>query len=96
MDVADLFEMSGRDDRRNEARKKTRIRAWADPGGAAPAVDCVIVDMSSDGACVASVSGAPIPESFKLQLDTRTEVGEAAVMWREQNAVGVKLKPKKP
>jgi PilZ domain len=89
--VADLFEMTGRDDKRAKARKPARIKAWADPGGAAAAVDCVIVDVSEDGARVASVSGAPLPEAFTLQLDQNTQVAEAAVMWRAQNAVGVKF-----
>jgi PilZ domain len=93
--VADLFEMTGRDDRRRKARKPTRIQAWADPGGAAPAVDCLIVDISEDGARLAPVSGAPLPDAFTLQLDPKSEVAEANVMWRAENAVGVKfVKPK--
>jgi hypothetical protein len=94
--VADHFEMSGRDDRRRQTRKPTRIRAWADPGGVAPAADCVIVDLSEDGACVASVNGAPLPNKFKLQVDAKSDVGDAEVMWRGENAVGVKFeKPTK-
>jgi PilZ domain len=89
--VADLYEMTGRDDQRGKPRKPARIKAWADPGGAAAPVDCVIVDISEDGARVASVSGDPIPDAFSLQLDQKTEVAEAAVMWRAQNAVGVKF-----
>jgi hypothetical protein len=93
--VADNFEMTGRDDRRRRARKPTRIRAWADPGGAAPVVDCVIVDISEDGARVASVTGAALPDAFTLQVDQKTEVAETTVMWRAANAVGVKfVKPK--
>ena len=93
--MADHFEMTGRDDRRRKARKPTRIQAWADPGGAAPAVDCVIVDISEESARIASVTGAPIPEAFTLQDDAKNEVGEATVMWRAANAAGVKIvKPK--
>jgi hypothetical protein len=54
--VADSFGMIGRDNRRLEARKPKRVRAWADPGGVAPVVDCVIVDISKDGARVKSVN----------------------------------------
>jgi hypothetical protein len=89
--VADLFEMTGQDDRRLLARKLTRIQAWADPGGTAPAIDCVIIDMSPTGACIASVSGAQLPDSFSLQEDQTKEIAEAIVMWRVENKVGVKF-----
>jgi PilZ domain len=89
--VADHFEMTARDNRRNEPRKRARIRAWADPGGVAPVVDCVIVDVSKDGARIASVSGTPLPSSFTLADGAKSEIGAATVMWREGNEVGVKF-----
>jgi hypothetical protein len=93
--VADHFEMTWPDDRRRQDRKQTLIKAWADPGGAAPAIDCVIVDVSPGGACVASATGAPLPDAFTLQVNAKNDVGEATVMWRIENAVGVKfVKPK--
>ena len=94
--MADLFEMTGRDDRRREERKKKRICAWADPGGTAPVVDCMIVDLSPEGACVASVDGAPLPDNFTLQLDLTKEVGAASVMWRADSGVGVKFGKPEP
>ena len=93
--MADLFEMTGRDDRRRQTRKPTHIQAWADPGGAAPAVDCVIIDISPSGACIESVNGAPLPDTFSLQVDQKNEIAEAAVIWRVENTVGVKfMRPK--
>ena len=94
--MADSFEMTGRDNRRLEARKPTRIRAWADPGGVAPVVDCVIVDVSNEGARVASVKGSPFPNTFTLTEDSKSEMGAATVIWRAGNEVGVKFeRPKK-
>jgi hypothetical protein len=93
--VADLFEMTGQDDQRLQTRKPTRVRAWADPGGAAPAVDCLIINMSPSGACIASVHGAPLPDNFRLQVDQKNEIAEATVIWRVENTVGVKfMRPK--
>jgi hypothetical protein len=84
-------------DRRKNRRRATRVRAWADPGGIAPVVDCVIVDVSEDGAGVAPLHGAELPDAFHLQVDSANPVGEAKVVWRKGSAVGVKLaKPKKP
>ncbi len=81
--------------RRRHPRRRTRIRAWADPGGVAPVYDCVVLDVSEGGASVVSVTGVDLPDSFELQLDTRSKMGQAEVAWRDGAAVGVKLdKPK--
>lgn len=78
-------------DRRKKSRRAARTRAWADPGGIAPVVDCLIVDVSEGGASVAALNGAEMPDSFLLQVDTANAVGEAKVVWRKGNAVGVQL-----
>jgi hypothetical protein len=84
-------------ERRKNRRRATQVRAWADPGGIAPVVDCVIVDVSEDGASVKALHGAELPDAFHLQVDRANPVGEAKVAWREGSAVGVKLaKPNKP
>ena len=81
--------------RRRHPRRRTRIRAWADPGGVAPVYDCVVLDVSEGGASVISVTGVDLPDSFELQLDARSRMGQAKVAWRDGAAVGVKLdKPK--
>ena len=81
--------------RRRHPRRRTRIRAWADPGGAAPVVDCVVLDVSESGANVTSVTGADLPDAFELQLDMRSKMGRAEVAWRDGASVGVRLdKPK--
>jgi hypothetical protein len=55
----------------------------------------MFVDISEEGARIASVTGTPIPDAFTLQDDAKNEVGKAAVMWRAAKAVGVKIvKPK--
>jgi hypothetical protein len=83
-------------DRRLKSRRATRMRAWADPGGIAPVVDCVIVDVSDEGASVTALNGAELPDSFHLQVDTANALGEAKVVWRKGSTVGVKLaKPNK-
>jgi hypothetical protein len=81
--------------RRNHSRRRTRLRAWADPGGVAPVYDCVVLDVSEGGASLMSVTGAELPDRFELQLDTHSKIGQAEVAWRKGAAVGVKLdKPK--
>jgi len=79
------------DERRKSVRRPSRTRVWADPGGVAPVLDCVIVDLSDEGASIAAGNGAELPETFRLQLDSATSLGEAEVVWRRDNLVGVKL-----
>lgn len=82
--------------RRKKSRRAVRTRVWADPGGTAPVVDCMILDVSEDGAKIMGLNGAELPDTFRLQIDTAKAVGEAQVVWRKGGAVGVRLaKPEK-
>jgi hypothetical protein len=78
-------------ERRRERRRATRLCAWADPGGLAPVVDCVIHDISESGACVAAANGRELPDAFRLELDNANPIGEARVVWRNGVAAGVWL-----
>jgi hypothetical protein len=75
--------------RRRQRRRATRMRAWADPGGAAPVVDCLVVDISEGGASLVAVGGGELPDTFQLQLDTKQSLGEVEVKWRKGAAAGV-------
>jgi PilZ domain-containing protein len=77
--------------RRKAPRRPARGRVWADPGGLAPVVDCVVVDISEGGASLAAVAGTELPDAFRLQIDASQTLGEAEVVWRRGHAVGVKL-----
>ena len=78
-------------DRRVKARKAANVRAWADPGGVLPVIDCRIVDISADGAQVVGPAGHELPEAFILAMDSSRIVGEAHVIWRRGEFVGVKF-----
>ena len=88
--IYDSTFLEGRN-RRRHPRRRTRVRAWADPGGVAPVYDCVVLDVSEGGASVVSVTGVDLPDSFELQLDAHRSMGKAEVAWRDGAAVGVKL-----
>ena len=77
--------------RRQHRRSPARLRAWADPGGAAPVIDCLVVDVSESGAAIVALGGAELPNVFQLQLDTRQTLGKAEVKWRNGPAAGVTL-----
>jgi hypothetical protein len=49
------------------------------------------VNWDESGVCIASVSGAPLPDTFSLQVGQKKEIAEATVMWRVENTVGEKF-----
>lgn len=78
-------------DRRVKVRKPANARAWADPGGVLPVIDCRIVDISAEGAQVVGPKGFELPEAFILAMDSSRIIGEAHVIWRRNEFVGVKF-----
>ena len=81
-------------ERRAKPRRASGARVWADPGGVLPAVDCKIIDISEQGAQVASLSGDRLPDKFLLQIDATRILGEVDVVWREGARVGVQFAKK--
>ena len=51
--------------RRTYRRRATRVRAWADPGGVAPVVDCLVTDVSEGGASVVAIVGGELAKAQK-------------------------------
>ncbi len=79
------------ENRRLRDRRKINSPAWADPGGVLPVIDCKIIDLSDDGARIAVKGDMELPDLFALQIDNSRILGEARVIWRTENIVGVKL-----
>jgi hypothetical protein len=93
----DIEDFSGDNNRRNKDRKIENIRAWADPGGVLPVVDCQIVDISEGGAQVRPVKkNVEMPDAFTLQIDASRNFGEVNVVWRGERSVGVKFAKPRP
>ena len=93
----EIEDFSGDSNRRNKDRKVENIRAWADPGGVLPVVDCQIVDISEGGAQVKPVKkNVQMPDSFILQIDNTRNFGEVNVVWRGERSVGVKFAKPRP
>ncbi len=76
-------------ERRTKARAKTAL-----PGGAAFAksaaeVQCVVLNLSGIGACVAFPPGTDMPRMFELRIGLAPERRTVRVIWRRTNTVGV-------
>ena len=89
--MSDEYDGSKASDRRVRLRRNANLRVWADPGGVLPVIDCRIINMTEDGAQVIGPPGAPLPEKFLLQMDSCRVVGEAEVVWRRDDIVGVRF-----
>jgi len=92
----EIEDFSGDKNRRDKNRRIENVRAWADPGGVLPVVDCQILDISETGARVRPVKNVEMPDAFILQIDNTRNLGEVNVVWRDERSVGVKFaKPKR-
>jgi hypothetical protein len=75
-----------------EHRIKPRLRTLKGGSilfGVAPAVDCVIRNMSETGALLAVDSAIGIPEDFTLLIKPELIKRNCRVMWRSANRIGV-------
>jgi hypothetical protein len=78
----EIEDFSGDKNRRDKNRRIENVRAWADPGGVLPVVDCQ--------------KNVEMPDAFILQIDNTRNLGEVNVVWRDERSVGVKFaKPKR-
>lgn len=89
--MSEEYDGSKDSNRRTRLRRPANLRVWADPGGVLPVIDCRIVNMNEDGAQVIGPRDAPLPERFMLQMDSCRVVGEAHVVWRRDDIVGVRF-----
>lgn len=78
-------------ERRAKTRHPVNLRVWADPGGVKTVVDCRVTNISDDGAMVASVKGEELPDIFTIQVEPTKGFGEARVVWRARQSVGVRF-----
>jgi PilZ domain len=80
-------------DRRQKTRQLTlktaKINALHVPSG----IDCAVLDISEEGACILLPAGAEIPSSFDLAIDFSGERYVCTVAWRSGNKIGVSFRP---
>jgi hypothetical protein len=77
------------------ARKQVRVDLYKQgfliPAPDAPWIECTIVDVSEDGACV-EVGGLAVPDLFGLAFTARGEVFRVcSLIWRQGELVGARF-----
>ena len=77
-------------ERRRRIRRAVKARVVASANGGQPG-PCELVDMTADGARVATAPGSATPANFDLRIDDLRRLGEAEVVWRKGDEVGVRF-----
>jgi hypothetical protein len=78
----------------NEHRHSQRLRTLKGGSiifGLAPAVDCIVRNLSSAGALLAVESPLGIPEDFTLLIKPELKKKRCRVVWRKADKIGVRF-----
>ena len=78
-------------DKRKKPRRAMHYPALIVAGDSA-ARTCVLADISESGARLKTPAGAPLPDSFMLQLgDDRAPHRQCHVVWRRDSDIGIRF-----
>lgn len=78
-------------ERRKEHRARSLLGARISFGQRKSTMDCVVRNVSADGAMVEFPQTALTPGEFKLQILQRGEIHLARVIWRKNDKAGLAL-----
>jgi len=76
-------------DRRQSVRDKVIYGGVAEFTERGPTMDCVVRNISEQGACVEFDSSAKLPEQMKLAIARKGRSFLARMIWRHANKVGL-------
>lgn len=76
-------------ERRAKYRANTALPGSAAFARAQAEVQCVVLNLSGHGACVAFAPDAEVPRVFELRIGHDPKVQTVRVIWRRTNTVGV-------
>jgi hypothetical protein len=79
-------------DLREISRKRTYIGGRISFNREQATIDCVIRNLSDEGACLGVESPIGIPQSFKLIFDSGRPARICQVVWRKEKQIGVTFK----
>ena len=79
-------------DRRGHMRDKVLIGAVAEIKEIGSTVDCVVRNLSENGACVEFKTSVNLPDQMKLNLPLRGRSYLARLVWQQANRIGVALR----
>ncbi len=83
---------NGLGNRRGEPRRKVARTATILEQAAPTPIPCVVLDVSASGARLDVDASAHLPQNFKLLIDIDGSERQCEVVWRNDNAVGVRFR----
>jgi PAS domain-containing protein len=77
------------DERRHAVRTRSLLAGKILLNGRRSVIDCVVRNLSPQGACLQVASMIGIPQAFDLQIDGEKNVRPCAAVWRARNRIGI-------
>lgn len=81
---------------RRERRVRSILRGRVVYNGGSSAFDCVIRDLSRDGAKLEFSAAVTVPQSVVLEIPSRSERHQATVRWRQNDFMGLMFVDSEP
>jgi diguanylate cyclase (GGDEF)-like protein len=79
----------GMQERRHAVRTRSLLAGKILLNGQRSVIDCVVRNLSPQGACLQVASVVGIPQAFDLQIDGEKNARPCAAVWRARNRIGV-------
>jgi PAS domain-containing protein len=76
-------------ERRHAARTRSLLAGKILLNGQRSVIDCVVRNLSPQGACLQVASVVGIPQTFDLQIDGEKSARPCAAVWRARNRIGI-------
>lgn len=77
------------EDRRKNQRGPTYLAAQIVFNGRASTTDCLVRNLSSQGAKIAFGDGVAIPGEFEITIHRRAETRRVRIVWRNETQAGI-------
>src|SRR3712207_7668963 len=78
-------------DRRKTARRRTYFGGQIEFNQHSSLMDCVVRNVSQDGAKLVFTNTAAVPQEFSLAIPRQNRIFRARMIWRKANEAGVAL-----
>jgi diguanylate cyclase (GGDEF)-like protein len=83
-------------ERRKVARNRSLLQGKILINDRRSVIDCVVRNLSENGACIRVASLAGIPPAFELQIGDESVTHKCVAIWHSENRIGVEFRSQKP
>ncbi|MCW5682039.1 MAG: PilZ domain-containing protein [Xanthobacteraceae bacterium] len=80
-------------EQRQVLRHRTFLQGRVLYNGGRSSIDCIIRELTEEGARLVFSGSAPLPHTFELNIPNRDQTIRVEIVWNHGNEVGVKFAP---